>query len=468
MTARIPPESPMSSSNSIPITATLASACRAISFDSLPPDAIFLAKQCVLDWLGVTLAGASEPLTAMLRDQALEDGGSLQATLIGTGQRVTASQAALVNGAASHALDYDDVHIGMSGHPTVPVLPAALALAEWKGLSGRDLIAAFVAGFEMECRAGDYVMPGHYQRGFHATGTLGAFGAAAACAHLLRFDDEQWGRALGIAGAQAAGLKSMFGTMCKPLHAGKAAQNGLLAATLAARGFTSNPGVLEVEQGFAATQAPATDAERALARLGEDFAIRGVLFKYHAACYGTHETIEGILRLKQLQGLQPESVDSITLYVPRGHLAMCNIQEPQTALEGKFSLRFTAALALGHGDASDAAFTDARVHDPRLVALRDRVSVAVNDGEHFTGGTQVVVRSHDGGELRENVDLTIPATDLDHQWEKLAAKFRSLAIPVVGAARAESLISATSCLESLNTLDSIVEAAVSGQSVAAR
>jgi 2-methylcitrate dehydratase PrpD len=442
------------------LTATLAAACREVRYETLPPGAIAVAKHCLLDWLGVTIAGSREPLAAILREQAIEEGGAAQATLVGTGERVTASQAALVNGAASHALDFDDVHIGMSGHPSVPVLPALLALAEQRGGSGREFIAAFVAGYEMECRIGAYVMPGHYQRGFHATGTLGAFGAATACAHLLALGEAEWGHALGIAGAQAAGLKSMFGTMCKPLHAGKAAQNGLLAARLAARGFTSNPEVLETAQGFAATQAPATNIERALGGLSEDYAITGTLFKYHAACYGTHETIEGILRLKQAQGLTADAVDSIRLAVPRGHLAMCNIQEPATALEGKFSLRFTAALALADGDASERAFTDARVFEPRLTALRDRVRVEPHTGDHFEGGTEVRVRLKDGRELTERVDLNIPASDLERQWLKLAAKFRSLAEPLIGEAQAEAIVSAVGALETLESLGPVLAATV--------
>jgi 2-methylcitrate dehydratase PrpD len=442
------------------LTAALAAACRDVRYDALPAEAIAVAKHCLLDWLGVTIAGSREPLAAILREQALEEGGASQATLLGSGEHVTTSQAALVNGAASHALDFDDVHIGMSGHPSVPVLPALLALAEQRGGSGRDVIAAFVAGYEMECRIGSYVMPGHYQRGFHATGTLGAFGAATACAHLLGLDEGEWGHALGIAGAQAAGLKSMFGTMCKPLHAGKAAQNGLLAARLASRGFTSNPEVLEAPQGFAATQAPATNIERALGGLGSEYAITGTLFKYHAACYGTHETIEGILRLKQAKGLTADAVDTIKLAVPRGHLAMCNIQEPTTALEGKFSLRFTAALALADGDASERAFTDARVFEPRLTALRDRVRVEPHSGDHFEGGTEVRVQLKDGRELTERVDLNIPATDLDQQWLKLVAKFRSLAEPIVGEAQSGAIVRAVGALETLHSVGPMLAATV--------
>src|SRR5215203_7194419 len=222
------------------LTGRLVAGVRDLRYDDLPADVIVIAKHCLLDWLGVTLAGSREPLAQMLRDEVAEQGGRPQATLIGTDARASTQQAALVNGAASHALDFDDVHLVMNGHPSVPVLPALLALAEAHDGDGRALIAAFVAGVEVECRIGALVMPGHYNAGFHATGTLGAFGAAAACAHLLALDTDQWQIALAIAGTQAGGLKAMFGTMCKPLHAGKAAANGLLAATLAARGFTAN------------------------------------------------------------------------------------------------------------------------------------------------------------------------------------------------------------------------------------
>ncbi len=456
------------------VTVALVRAVRQTRFDDLPPDVVFLAKQCFLDWLGVTLAGSGEPLARILRDEVAEEGGNAQATLVGTGERVTTAQAALVNGAASHALDFDDVVMAMSGHPTVPVAPGLLALAEQRGASGRDFIAAFVAGFEMECRAGALVMPGHYAAGWHATGTLGTFGSAAACAHLLGLDEEQWLHALGIAGAQAAGLKSMFGTMCKPLHAGKAAANGLLAATLAARGFTSNTQVFETPQGFGATQTTTLNPRRALAGLGQSHAIRGVLFKYHAACYGTHETIEGVLRLKERHGLQPADVRAIRLKVPPGNLSMCNIQEPRTALEGKFSLRFTAALALAGEGTGEQAFTDVAVATPALVAVRDRVSVEARtasgspNGSGIGAGTEVTLTLADGRELREFVNLDIPATDLDQQWRRLEAKFASLASPVVGEARARELVDVVTNLERATSMADVVRLAVAPGRVGAR
>jgi 2-methylcitrate dehydratase PrpD len=447
------------------ITELLVDSARATRFDALPPEIVFLARQCFLDWLGVALGGANEPLTRILRDEALEAGGHPQATLVGTGERVTAQQAALVNGAASHALDFDDVHMMMSGHPSVPVFPALLALAEHRGASGRDFITAFVAGFEMECRVGALVMPGHYQAGWHATGTLGTFGAAAACAHLMGLDPGQWRHAMGIAGAQAAGLKSMFGTMCKPFHAGKAAANGLMAATLASRGFTSNLEVLETPQGFGATQTTTLAPARALRGLGEGFAIRGVLFKYHAACYGTHETIEGVLRLREQHGIKPEQVEAIRLAVPPGHLNMCNIPEPATALEGKFSLRFTAALALAGEGTGEAAFTDAAVRNPGLVAVRDRVTVEPrsDDGTAIGAGTDVTISLKDGRDLRERVNLDVPATDLDQQWRRLVTKFRGLATPVIGARQAEQLLAAVEGLEETGSMAGLAALAAAGR-----
>ncbi|MGE0599800.1 MAG: MmgE/PrpD family protein [Dehalococcoidia bacterium] len=444
----------------LPVTATLNEFCRGISYESLPADAAVVAKQCLLDWLGVTLAGSSEPLTNLLRDEALSEGGNAQATLVGTGQQVTARQAALVNGSASHALDYDDVHLAMSGHPSVPIWPALLALAELRGGSGRDVLTAFAAGYEMECRIGMLVMPAHYSIGFHSTGTLGTFGAAAACAHLLGLDLEQWGRAMGIAGAQAAGLKSMFGTMCKPLHAGKAAQNGLFAALMAERGFTSNPDVLETAQGFAATQTTSPNPERALAGLGERFAVRDTLFKYYAACYGTHETIEGVKRIAEGNGLAPDSVAGIELVVPKGHLAMCNIQQPATALEGKFSLRFTAALALADGRAGEDAFSLDSVHDPRLTTIRDRVSVVPQEGD-WERGTRVSIRMNDGREFSEQVNLNIPAEDVSLQQGRLEEKFRSLASPVVGAASAAEIVQTVATFERASSVRPLMALATS-------
>lgn len=212
------------------------------------------ARHALLDWAAVTVAGSREPLAAMLVGEFGAASGPC--TIVATGRRAAPHDAALVNGATGHALDYDDVNFMMHGHPTAPVAPVALALGEALGKTGCQVIDAFIAGTEVECRIGAMAGYGHYDKGFHATGTMGTFGAAAAASHLLGLNAQQTANALGMAATQAAGLKSMFGTMTKPFHAGKAAMNGLMAARLAARGFTAATDGIETAQGFAATQAP--------------------------------------------------------------------------------------------------------------------------------------------------------------------------------------------------------------------
>ena len=235
----------------ISLTRVLAGKAAALDYDDLPPPARELVRQCVLDYLGVALAGAIDGLVRLLLDEMSEAGGAPQASVIGHEAWLPALSAALVNGVAAHALDYDDVNMAMPGHPSVAILPALLALAELRRSSGREVATAFVAGYETACRIGAALQPGHYNLGFHSTGTIGSFEAAAACARLLGLDAETTAIALGIAGTQAAGLKSQFGTMCKPFHAGKAAQCGLLAARLASRGFSSRTDIVECVQGFA-------------------------------------------------------------------------------------------------------------------------------------------------------------------------------------------------------------------------
>lgn len=244
------------------LTASLARYAASLTFETLPLPVVEIAAQCFLDWAGVAIAGRGEPLVAKVRDLALFEGGAPQATIVGHGARLSVSQAALVNGTMGHALDYDDVN--MIGHPSAPVVPGVLALAEHLGSGGRDALTAFVAGYEIESRIGAFMGASHYARGWHSTATLGSFGAAAAAGWVLRLHAGQFRHAFGIAGTLAAGLKASFGTMAKPLHAGHAAQTGVRAALLASRGFEANNNILEAPQGFGATQSDSVAREAAL------------------------------------------------------------------------------------------------------------------------------------------------------------------------------------------------------------
>lgn len=430
------------------LTVEIARRALALRYADLPGEIRALGRQCILDTLGVALAGADDALVRILAAELEEQGGKPAAGVIGGALRLPALSAALLNGTMAHALDYDDVNLAMPGHPSVAVLPAVLALAEERGASGEALLAAFVAGYETACRVGLLVAPGHYNTlGFHATGTVGTFGAAAGCAHLLGLNEEQTVHALGIAATQAAGLKSMFGTMCKPLHAGRAAYNGLLAARLAARGFTARPDSLECAQGFARTHSADFDPAAALATPEGGWHIRHNLFKYHAACYLTHAGIETARKLRLDHAITPERVAAITLRVDETVDRVCNIPEPATGLEAKFSLRLTAAMALaGRETGRLDLYTAETATDPALMALRDRVTVDFQQGWSNTRA-EMEIRLIDQTTVHATHDAGIPAADIAAQGGRLEAKFAGLVAPLLGEARAAALIDEVARIE---------------------
>ena len=418
------------------LTAALANRIFAMRLADMPAAALTVAKQCLLDWMGVALAGRNEPLVRILIDELApaDDPGGV--SILGHGRRARLDDAVLINGAMGHALDFDDVIMPM-GHPTVPVAPVVFALAEQRGASGAEALAAFIAGVETECRIARLLGPSHYAKGWHTTATTGTFGATAAAARLLGVSGAGLTHAFGLAGTQAAGLKSCFGTMSKPLHPGKAAQNGLLAARLAARGFTSDTDILASEQGFVATQSTTADPAAALAQRDAPWVVEA-LFKYHAACYLTHDSIEAANQLRAEEGVTPEAIEAVTVKVPAGHLGVCNIASPATGLECKFSLRMTTALALSGEDTfQDGLFSDATARRPDLVSLRERVII---DPSQTGRGCVVTVRLTDGREVSRIGDVSQPLRDLAAQQAKLERKFRHLATAALGEAGVEEAI----------------------------
>jgi 2-methylcitrate dehydratase PrpD len=431
------------------LTRNLAAQSAALGYEALPEPVREIVRQCVLDTIGVAIAGAHDPLVEILIDEMTEAGGAEQASVVAHRLRLPALSAALVNGAAGHALDFDDVNIAMPGHPSVAVLPGLLALAELRRSPGRDVLTAFVAGYEIACRLGAALAPGHYDTGFHSTATVGSFGAAAACAWLLGLDAEATARAFGIVGTQAAGLKSQFGTMCKPFHAGKAAQNGLLAARLAARGFSSRTDLIECVQGFAATHGPDFAAEAALATPEGGFHVLANLFKYHAACYFTHAPIECARELRRTHRFEASSIAGATLRIDNSTDRVCNIPAPVDGLQSKFSLRQTIAMALSGVDtASLGVYSEAMAGDPALVGLREKIRIDFQTNWPQTLA-ELEVELSDGTRLSARHDSGIPAADIAEQGRRLAAKFDSLVAPVLGEARARELRDAIGRLDEL-------------------
>ena len=398
-----------------------------LRLDDVPDDVVTVAKQCILDWFGCALAGSQTDVADILREVVAITPGT--SSIVASRLTSTAGGAALVNGAAGHALDFDDTHMEMGGHPTAPVWPAALAVAEEVGAGGGDLLTAFVVGFEVECQLGRALGAEPYERGWHTTSTAGVFGATAAVAHLLGLDVARFGHAAGIAVSQASGLKANFGTMTKPLHAGQAAERGVLAARLAERGFTANPAAFEGNQGLlqatgAADSAPARNVDAAR------WSLHRTLFKYHASCYLTHAPIEAALAAGGR--ISPTDIDALVVAVHPALLDVCGIPWPTTGLEAKFSLRGTVALALlGDNTADPETFDDKRIVAEDVQSLLERVEV-VTDSSLARTATRVRITTVDGSDLDGSFDSGVPAADLALQGQRLRQKFDALAAPVLG------------------------------------
>ncbi|MGR3527431.1 MAG: MmgE/PrpD family protein [Paracoccaceae bacterium] len=436
----------------------------------IPVSVLRLAEQCLFDWFAVTIAGTSEELAPMITSAATEGEIALKGTaLIGQNGRATEQRAALINGTISHALDFDDVNLRMHGHPTVTIAPALLAVAERQNQSGEALLRAFVVAYQVAGRLGYAMGDTHYGRGFHATGTIGAVAAAAGCASLLNLNSDETEAALGLAATQASGLKAMFGTMAKPFHAGNAAANGIMAARLAQRGFTARQGGLEHAQGFGSAM---SDDSRFDAK---DFSetpngapaweITGNLFKYHAACYLTHSTIEALARLRQRHEIVPNDVESIALYVPETHQSVCDVTEPKTGLDIKFSIRHLAALALTGANTADLSlYSDRTAKDEQLSALRSRtklVSGGIRAADRY--GAKVVVLLKDGTPFEAFWDVSTPLADLDAQEAALRAKAVTLIDPKLGSGSADQLLAALGGLSVATDLSELLQAATPAQ-----
>ncbi len=443
-------------------TARLAEFLVKSRWEELPPATLEAAKRAILDSMGVMLAGSAEPPARIIQRLAEAERGMPLCTILGTPIRAGAVWAALSNGVAGHALDFDDTNFAMIGHPSVPVLAAALAAGELVLADGRALLHAFLLGFEVETTLGEVMNPAHYERGFHATGTLGSLGAAAAAAKLLELDPAQTRHALAIAASQASGLKENFGTMTKPFHAGHAARSGLLAALLAREGFTASEIAIEGPQGYLRVLgSQSDDPTAALERLGAPWKIltTGVAVKPYPSCACTHSIIEAVLELRQAHRLRPEAVAEITVGVAAPVPRMLIHHDPRTGLEGKFSAEFCAAAALVDGRIGIATFTDEKTADPQIRTVMEKVRMVVDptipaEQEHHVW-TRVTVRLADGRALEVAPREVTGHPTVPLSREALRQKFEECAGRVLARDRVESVAEMLETLEGCPDLRSL-------------
>jgi len=349
---------------------------------TIPDEARVAACDAVQDTIGVMLAGASEPVASIVRRTALMEAAQGPASLLGTPHTTSATWAALVNGAAAHALDFDDMCWTSLAHPSASLVAASIATAESIGAGGRSVLEGYVVGFEVEAALGRTMNPSHYEHGWHCTSTIGTIGSAAAAARVLGLGSEATWRALAIAASEASGLKENFGTMVKPLHAGLAARNGVLAALLAREGLTASKRAIDGPQGLLiAMISGARDLDVPLAELGRCWEIVdvGITVKPYPSCAGTHPTIDTLIDLRREHDLAPDDIAAVDVGVDAVTPTVLIHDRPTSGLEAKFSLHFCAAAALAHGRVGIDMFEPSGMQDPVVQQIIPRVTMRVDD-----------------------------------------------------------------------------------------
>ncbi len=424
--------------------------------DEVPGSVCHEAKRAILNFMAVAIGGGGHTAVERALAVAQATGGSPRCTLLGRMERVDPLNAALLGGIASHVLDFDDTHVPTILHPSGPCLPPLLALAEWRGGSGADLLIAFVVAVETACRAALSVFPAHYDAGWHITGTAGAIGAAAGAGRFLGLTDECLAQALSLGATQAAGVQEQFGHMAKSFHAGRAAHSGLLSALLVEQGFTASTAGLEAPHGWCHVASSAVQVEQLTAGLGSRWELLNNTYKPFPCGVVTHPVIDGALEITRQNHVEPQDIAAIELKVHARVPVLCGKAEPRTGLEGKFSIHHCCTVALVDRTVGQAQFADRRVVDPILSTLRKKVSVEVSP-ELQPDQAVVRVTRNDGSRLECRVEHALGALEKPMSDREIEAKFRNLAEPIIGPERANRLAAAVWSLEGARSCRELIE-----------
>ena len=440
-------------------TKALASYVVKNRWEDIPEDVRHEAKRALINVIGCAIGGSPHPaVTAAIR--ALSPfSGERTASIVGRPERLDPLHASLMNGISSHVEDYDDTTPKNYSHTSSPVSSALLAYASANRVRGRDFVEAFILGFEAASRAGNVVYPAHYDVGWHMTGTIGVFGAAAGIGKLIGLNEQQMVWALGLAATQSAGLREMFGSMGKAFHPGRSAQNGYAAALLAQAGFTSGEHGIEGPRGFAHVLAATRDLSKITTRLGVDFDLRENTYKPFPCGIVNHPTIDGAIQIHDEHRPDPASIVAVRLRVAPLVLDLCNQQNITKGLQGKFSVYHGAAVGLVRGKGGLREYTDEAVNDPAIKRVRE-LTTATGDPSVTEDQVHVEVELRDGRKLSKLVEQSLgnihrPLTD-----KQLEEKFRDQAILVLPAPEVESVIQLCWKIDQLDDVGELVTATV--------
>lgn len=439
------------------VTARIARFVVETQFEKIPAQAVATAKTAVLDCLGVALAGSKEESAKICAQIARQESAREETTVLGQGFKSSALQAAFANGTAAHASDYDH-SFTLTGQPMAPIIPAVFSLGESLRASGRQILEAYVAGFEVTGKL-VFSLRRATEDGWHAPGTLGVFGASAACAKLLGLNPSQVEMALGITASMAGGVVANFGTMSKPLHVGLAARNGILAAKLAQSGYTANAQGIEAGVGFYENFYRSTTADiQPLEEIGKSYALvtDGIRIKPYPCGGLVHPAIDAMLELRAQHGITADGVQSIDVDVTKHTYNRIVFRVPQTGLQGKFCMGYLLARAIIDGKVSLDAFTDAAVRDQNILLLAERVRMRLDPNLKARDGggrpCRVTVRMKNGQTYAREAEHAKGSPEIPMTRDELKAKFWLCARQAISDSSAER---ALEYVERLETLEDI-------------
>jgi 2-methylcitrate dehydratase PrpD len=425
--------------------------------EDMPSGVLHQARRSILNAVGCAVGGSREPAVETALRALAPFFGKPTAGLLARTERMDPLHAALINGTSTHVFEYDDTLPKNYIHPSPPLVAALFAYASANRVTGRDLVHAFLVGFETEARIGNAVYPAHYDAGWHITSTAGTFGAAAAIGKLSGLTVQQMVWALGLAATQAAGIREMFGYMAKSFHAGRAAQNGYASAVLAQSNFTAGERSIEGPRGFAAVTAATYDLSKITAGLGRDFQILENAYKPYPCGLVVHPTIDGCIDIHRTEKPAADTIAALRVRVAPLVLDLCNKREITRGLEGKYSIYHAAALGLVRGRAGVREFTDEAVNDPAVRRVRERVT-ATADNAVTEDQSRIEVELGDGRKISRFVEESLgnlrkPLSDRD-----LEEKLLDQSVPALTEARARKLIELCWSIDTLDNAADIVAA----------
>jgi len=440
------------------VTRTLAKYLVAARYEDLPTTVRKEGIRTLLNYVGVAVGGSGHDAVERAIQALSPFGGARQASVLGRAERFDIMTAAFINGVSSHVFDYDDTHLKTIIHPGGPVVSAILALSEFHPVSGKEFLNAAVLGVETACRIGNAVYPNHYDVGWHITGTAGVFGAAAAAGKLLGLSEQQMIWSLGLAASQPVGLRESFGSMNKSFNPGRAASDGLFAAVLASRNFTSSDAMLEARRGWANTVSTKQDYSEITAGLGTRYEAALNTYKPFACGIVIHPAIDASIRLRNQYHLAPEQIESVALRVNPLVIELTGKRTPQIGLEGKFSIYHSVAIALAEGAAGEKQFSDRAVRDPAIIALRDRITTTI-DPAIKAEQVDMTIALRDGRKLHQFIEHAIGSGEVPMTDQQLETKFSDLAVGVLPAAQVRRLIDTCWQVEQLPAAGALAKAA---------